>query len=102
MIKHIVMWKFKDFAEGATKQENILKVKAMLEKLPEKIDFIREMKVEINVNPKEGMYDAVLISAFDSIDDVNAYRVHPEHKKISSFVSLIRESRASVDYETGE
>ncbi len=102
MIKHIVMWKFKDFAEGATKQENILKVKAMLEKLPEKIDFIREMKVEINVNPKEGMYDAVLISAFDSLEDVNAYRVHPEHKKVSSFVSLIRENRASVDYETGE
>lgn len=99
MIKHIVMWKFKDFAEGATKQENLSKVKAMLEALPEKIDFIREMHVELNVNPKDGMYDAVLISAFDSIEDVNNYRVHPEHKKISSFVALVRESRASVDYE---
>lgn len=99
MIRHIVMWKFKDYAEGATKQENILKVKAMLEALPGKIDFIREMQVNINVNPKEGMYDAVLISAFDSLEDVEKYRVHPEHKKISSFVSLIRESRASVDYE---
>ena len=99
MIKHIVMWRFKDYAEGATKQENIMKVKNMLEKLPSRIDFIREMKVEINVNPKEGMYDAVLISAFDTLEDVNAYRVHPEHKKISAFVSLIRESRASVDYE---
>lgn len=99
MIKHIVMWRFKDYAEGATKQENIMKVKNMLEELPSRIDFIREMKVEINVNPKEGMYDAVLISAFDTLEDVNAYRVHPEHKKISAFVSLIRESRASVDYE---
>ena len=99
MIRHIVMWKFKDYAEGATKQENIIKVKTMLEALPEKIDFIREMQVNINVNPKEGMYDAVLISSFDSLEDVNNYRVHPEHKKISSFVSLIRESRASVDYE---
>lgn len=99
MIKHIVMWKFKDYAEGATKQENILKVKAMLEALPDKIDFIREMQVNINVNPKEGMYDAVLISAFDTLEDVGRYRVHPEHKKISSFVALIREGRASVDYE---
>lgn len=98
MIKHIVMWKFKDFAEGATKEENILKVKEMLEALPEKIDFIREMRVEINVNPKESMYDAVLISAFDSLNDVERYRVHPEHKKISSFVSLVRTDRASVDY----
>ncbi len=99
MIEHIVMWKFKDYAEGATKQENIVKVKTMLEALPEKIDFIREMQVNINVNPKESMYDAVLISAFDSLEDVEKYRVHPEHKKISSFVSLIREGRASVDYE---
>lgn len=99
MIKHIVMWKFKDFAEGATKKENLIKVKSMLEELPEKIDFIREMHVEVNVNPKESMFDAVLISAFDSLEDVERYRVHPEHKKISSFVSLIRSDRASVDYE---
>ena len=99
MVKHIVMWKFKDFAEGATKQENILKVKSMLEALPGKIDFIREMQVNVNINPKEGMYDAVLISAFDCLEDVEKYRVHPEHKKISSFVALIREGRASVDYE---
>ncbi len=99
MIKHIVMWKFKDFAEGLTREENILKVKIMLEALPEKIDFIREMHVEVNVNPKEGMYDAALISAFDSLEDVGRYRLHPEHKKISSYVALIKENRASVDYE---
>ena len=29
MIRHIVMWKFKDFAEGLSREENILKVKAM-------------------------------------------------------------------------
>ena len=99
MIRHIVMWRFKDFAEGLSREENILKVKAMLEALPEKIDFIREMQVQINVNPKEGMYDAVLLSTFDTLEDVGRYRVHPEHKKVSSYVALIKESRASVDYE---
>ena len=99
MIKHIVMWKFKEFAQGATGKDNLEKVKRMLEQLPTKIDFIKEMEVHLNVNPKEGMYDAVLISVFDSLEDVNRYRVHPEHKKISDFVSLVRESRASVDYE---
>ena len=67
------MWKFKDEAEGLTKTENIQKVKSMLEALPQKIDFIREMHVEVNVNPKEGMFDAMLISAFDSIDDVESH-----------------------------
>lgn len=99
MIRHIVMWKFRDFAEGLSREENIIKVKTMLEALPEKIDFIREMQVQINVNPKEGMYDAVLLSTFDTLEDVGRYRVHPEHKKISSYVALIKENRASVDYE---
>ena len=99
MVKHIVMWKFKDHAEGLSKEENIIKVKSMLEALPGKIDFIREIHVEVNVNPKEGMYDAILISAFDSIEDVEKYRVHPEHKKVSSYVALIKTDRASVDYE---
>lgn len=92
------MWKFKEEAEGLTKEENLLKVKTMLEALPEKIDFIRHIEVNMNVNFNGSNFDAVLISEFDSIEDVNRYRVHPDHKKISSYVSLVREDRASVDY----
>lgn len=99
MIKHIVMWKFKEFAKGRTKKENLELVKSMLMELPEKIDFIRSMEVNFNVNDKQGMYDAVLISTFDSLEDVKKYREHPEHVAISEYVALVRESRASVDYE---
>ena len=99
MIKHVVMWKFKDYAEGKTKEENLKYVKSMLEELPSKIDFLRSMKVSLNVNPKEGMFDAVLESEFDSLEDVKNYRVHPEHVKISSYVALVKDARASVDYE---
>lgn len=98
MVKHIVMWKFKEFAQGRTKEENLELVRSMLLKLPEKIDFIRSMEVRFNENPKEGMFDAVLISTFDSPADVERYRVHPEHKAVSSYVSLVREDRASVDF----
>lgn len=98
MVRHIVMWKFKDEAEELTKEENLLKVKAMLEALPEKIDFIRHMEVRLNENDNGKNFDAVLISEFDSIEDVKRYRVHPDHVKISQYVSLVRLDRASVDY----
>ena len=39
MIRHIVMWKFKETAEGATKAENLHKVKGLLEALPDTIPF---------------------------------------------------------------
>ena len=99
MIKHVVMWKFKDYAQCRTKQENLEFVKSKLEALPQKIDFIRSIKVSFNVNDKAGMYDAILESEFDSLEDVAKYRVHPDHKAISEYVALVRESRASVDYE---
>lgn len=99
MVRHIVMWKFKDEAQGLSKEENLDKVITMLMALPEKIDFIRHIEVQKNINMNGKNFDAVLISEFDSLDDVKRYRVHPDHKKISEYVSLVRESRASVDYE---
>lgn len=99
MVRHIVMWKFKDEAQGLTREENLLKVKGMLEALPEKIDFIRKMEVNLNINFNGKNFDAVLISEFDSLDDVKKYRVHPDHVKISEYVKLVREDRAAVDYE---
>ena len=91
MIRHIVMWKFKETAEGATKAENLHKVKGLLEALPDTIPFIRRMEVHLN-------YDAVLISEFDSLADLAAYTAHPAHQEISSFVAKCREGRASADY----
>ena len=37
MIKHIVMWRLKDVAAGATKEENALKLKESLESLVPRI-----------------------------------------------------------------
>ena len=97
MIRHIVMWKFKEMAEGATKAENLRKVKSLLEALPDTIPFIRRMEVHLNENPPKN-YDAVLVSEFDSLEDLSAYTAHPAHQEISSFVSKCREGRASADY----
>ena len=99
MVKHIVMWKFMEFAQGRTKKENLALVKSMLEELPSKIDCIRSMEINYNINDKQGMYDAVLISTFDTLDDVKAYRNHPDHMAVAEYVALVREARASVDYE---
>lgn len=97
MIKHIVMWKFKDEAEGATKAENIAKVKALLEDLATRLDLIKSLEVRKGL--PGGSFDAVLITEFETSEDLAAYIVHPEHKKVSAFVKSVREARASVDYE---
>ncbi len=99
MLKHIVMWKLKGFAEGAGKKENALKIKASLEYLPQTIKEIRLIEVGININESPDSYDIVLYSEFDNDIDLNIYQNHPEHLKVGDFIGKVRLERRVVDYE---
>ncbi len=99
MIRHIVMFKFKEEAEGKNKKENVLATKAMLEALPAKIPQILASTVEIGAegaNPENA--DLILISDFESFETLNQYIVHPDHKAVGAFMRPLRESRAAIDF----
>lgn len=100
MLKHIVMWKFKDEAEGHSKAENCVLVKKQLEALPALIPVIRSLEVGINVVPATMAWDMVLVTEFASKEDLDLYAMHPEHVKVSEYVGKVRTDRAVVDYET--
>ena len=100
MIKHIVMWRFIDEAEGKTKEENIQIVKRGLESLVGVIPQIRDFEVGVNINTEASTaFDAVLVSTFDSWEDLKAYRADPRHKKEAAYNKLVRDDRVVVDYE---
>ena len=99
MIRHVVMFKFKEEADGKTKMENVLATKAMLDALPAKIPQILASTVEIGAegaNPENA--DLILISDFESFETLNEYIVHPDHKAVGAFMRPLRESRAAVDF----
>lgn len=98
MVKHIVMWKLKDFAEGGTKSENARKIKEGLEALRGVIGEIRELEVGINFEKSDMAYDLVLYSAFDNERDLDIYQNHPEHLKVGAFIGKVKENRIVVDY----
>lgn len=100
MIKHIVMWRLKASAEGASREQNAKRLKAELEALKKKIPLIRHIEVGINMTPSEAAYDVALYSEFANEIDLESYQKHPEHLKIADFAAKIRESRAVVDYRT--
>ena len=95
MIVHIVMFKFKD----ENKNENILKVKEMLEGLPSKIEGLKQMEVGIDINRSERAYDLSLYSTFESRDDLNVYATHPAHLEVLSFIKEVVETTKVVDYQ---
>lgn len=101
MIRHIVMWKFADNAEGKTREENLDLVKEKLLALYEsgKIEGLRRMEIGKDVMHTDMSYDMVLVTEFDSVEALKAYKIHPDHVVISNYVKLVRTARATVDCE---
>ncbi|MBY6996694.1 Dabb family protein [Clostridium botulinum] len=99
MIKHIVMWKLKEFAEGKSKLENANIIKINLEDLKHRIDEVKLIEVGVNINNSQQAYDVVLYSEFDNLEDLNSYQNHPDHVKVGEFINKVKEDRIVTDYE---
>lgn len=103
MIRHVVMWKLKDEAEGASKQKNAEKMKLILEGLKINIEEIKNVEVGINISEDDdeagSPYDVVLISDFESELDYTMYTRNAHHKKAVNFINSVIEERHFVDYE---
>ncbi len=99
MIKHIVVWKLKERAEGSNKSANAAKAKKLLEGLNGKIPGLLHLEVGIDFANTDSSADLVLYSEFDSKQSLEQYRNHPDHLRVAEFVSRIRSERQTVDYE---
>ena len=98
MLKHIVLFRFKDFAEGADKAENIRRLKSQLEALTDMIEEIKFFEVGINLGNSDAVYDLALLSEFKSREDLYSYQKHPEHMKVADFVKRVCIARVVADY----
>jgi len=90
-----VMFQFK----AADKSANMMKAKAMLEALIEKIEPLRTMEVGINIVESDRAFDLVLISTFDTMEGLDIYRDHPAHLEVVAFIKEVTEASKVVDYE---
>lgn len=100
MVKHIVMWKLKQFDSPNGKQEAIDKIKTLFVNLQKELSIIKKAEVLVNSDkaPQDN-FDATLIVDFESFEDLKAYQIYPSHKKISEYIKSIRVDRAAIDYE---
>ncbi|CAL8474068.1 Dabb family protein [Caballeronia sp. S22] len=99
MVRHIVMWKLKENAEGASRAENAEKLKAKLETCRSIVKGQGHFEVGTAQPGFACTYDVVLVSDFDDHAALEAYQVHPKHQALKDFVAAIREDRQCVDYE---
>ena len=102
MIRHIVMFKFKESAAGKTKEENLREAKARMLALKGQIPELGALEVLFGADGQApGNYDYILVSDFESLQQLEAYQAHPAHVAFGQFVKELREpdGRACIDYE---
>lgn len=92
MIRHIVMWKFRPGTE-AEQAQFLGGLRGLQGVIPQLL------RSEVAVNVGGGNYDAVLVSEFESLEALEAYKNDPRHKAVSALCKSIREDRVAVDYE---
>jgi hypothetical protein len=95
MIKHIVMWKFKD----GVAEEDQIEMKLQLEGLMGVVPTLAAISVGLDISRKERSWDIVLYSEFNSMEELKAYAVHPQHLKVAEFIKTVVCEAAAVDYE---
>lgn len=94
MLKHVVFMKFK---QGTTEGE-IQDLQKSLGALPAKISEIKEYQCGPDVLHTERSYDFALVSAFEDLDAMKRYQVHPDHVAILGKVRAMCESILAVDF----
>ena len=94
MIRHIVFIKFKP----GTLEEAISEIERDLNALKDSISEIKEFECGRDLVHSERSFDFALISAFDDLDALQRYQVHPVHQAVVAKIKAAAESTKAVDY----
>ena len=99
MIRHIIMFKFKDVKNEEDRLQKTNKIKSSFLPLRNIINVVESYEVAINSRKTEFSYDVALISEFNTWNDLETYIDHPEHKKAIAICKDIEKEKAVIDYE---
>jgi hypothetical protein len=99
MVKHIVLWRLKESAHGATREANALHIRTMLEDLNGRIPGLLRLEVGMDFSREDASSDIALYAEFESREALDLYQSHPLHVACKDFVLGAREERRVVDYE---
>jgi hypothetical protein len=99
MINHVVLFKLKEFETEKDKELVLEEFKSKLLALKQIIDELKYIEVGTHFSTQSPSFDICLISHFNSLDDLEKYKIHPEHLKVVDYVKQVAIDRAAVDYE---
>lgn len=78
--------------------ENIARAREVLLGMKGKMEVLVELTVETNIRSGPAAYDILLIAKYNTMEDFEAYLIHPVHVEVGKYIAGVVESSASVCY----
>ena len=99
MIRHIVLWKLDESYSTEEKTTIKTELRNKLLGLKNLVPELKEIAVCFNEEKANSTnFDVMLESEFTSLDDLQAYVVHPEHVKVGNYLKTLNVQRAAIDF----
>ena len=99
MVRHVILWKFREQYYAAQIEEMKKEIKQGLEGLKGKVPGLLEIRVITDPLPSSNC-DLMLDSSFESEEALKGYSVHPAHVAVANEkVRPFMASRICMDYE---
>jgi hypothetical protein len=96
MITHIVLFTLKERTE-----EGVEKAKNLLLSMEGKVEMLRHLEVGLDLIHSQRSADIALVTKFDSMEELQAYQVHPYHaNEVAAYMRGVSSSVVAADYET--
>ena len=80
--------------------ENIAKARDVLLSMQGKIEFLRSLKVEVNIRQGVSSYDLLMSAQYDSLEALEAYIAHPVHVEVAKYIAGVLDTSAVVCHES--
>ncbi|MFK4759996.1 Dabb family protein [Microbacterium sp. ZW T5_45] len=97
-IRHVVTWKLAA-EDAAVRAEQAAEVARRLNALDGVVPQLRSISAGANAAYPDANWDVTLVADFDSIEELEAYQVHPAHEDVVAYVRSVVASRVAVDFE---
>ena len=95
MVDHLVLFVVKEDAPAEDVQDLLSSIQDLRGKIPNVLDI----SVGENFSERAGPYTHGLFVRFQTVDDLQAYMEHPEHKKVVEKLGATTTERLVVDYD---
>lgn len=98
MVKHMVLWSFKEELSQEERKEAAARIKTELENLVGVVPGLKSAFVVTEPIPSSS-HDLCLITELETAEDLKNYAVNPDHVKAATFVRSVTCNRAAMDFE---